>query len=42
MLDFALARVGAVGIPIYASSSPKDVGYLLAHSDAVGIVCEDE
>jgi long-chain acyl-CoA synthetase len=42
LLDFALARVGAVGIPIYASSSPKDVGYLLAHSEAVGIACEDE
>jgi long-subunit acyl-CoA synthetase (AMP-forming) len=40
-VDFALARVGAVGIPIYASSAPQDVGYLLAHSEAVGIVCED-
>jgi long-chain acyl-CoA synthetase len=42
LLDFALARVGAVGIPIYANSSARDVGYLLAHSEAVGIVCEDE
>ncbi|MGH3077081.1 MAG: AMP-dependent synthetase/ligase [Gaiellaceae bacterium] len=42
LLDFALARVGAVGVPIYASSAPKDVGYLLAHSEAVGVVCEDE
>ena len=42
LLDFALARVGAVGVPIYASSSAKDVGYLLAHSEAVGVVCEDE
>jgi len=42
LLDFALARIGAVGIPIYANSSAKDVGYLLAHSEAVGIVCEDE
>src|SRR5262249_8703753 len=41
LLDFALARVGAVGIPVYASSSSRDVGYLLAHSEAVGIVCED-
>ena len=41
LVDFALARIGAVGIPVYASSSPRDVGYLLAHSEAVGIVCED-
>ena len=42
LLDFALARIGAVGIPVYASSAPRDVAYLLAHSEAVGIVCEDE
>jgi long-chain acyl-CoA synthetase len=41
LLDFALAHIGAVGVPVYASSSPRDVGYLLAHSEAVGIVCED-
>jgi len=41
LVDFALARVGAVGIPVYASSSPKDVGYLLEHSEAVAVVCED-
>jgi long-chain acyl-CoA synthetase len=41
LLDFALARIGAVVIPIYASSSERDVGYLLAHSEAVGVVCED-
>ena len=41
LLDFALAQIGAVGIPVYANSSARDVGYLLAHSDAVGIVCED-
>jgi long-chain acyl-CoA synthetase len=41
LVDFALAHVGAVGIPIYASSSPRDVGYLLAHSEAVAVVCED-
>jgi long-chain acyl-CoA synthetase len=41
LLDFALARIGAVGIPVYASSAPRDVGYLLVHSEAVGVVCED-
>ena len=41
LVDFALAHIGAVGIPVYASSSPRDVGYLLGHSEAVAIVCED-
>jgi long-chain acyl-CoA synthetase len=41
LVDFALAQVGAVGVPVYASSSARDVGYLLAHSEAVAIVCED-
>jgi long-chain acyl-CoA synthetase len=41
LVDFALARIGAVGIPVYASSAPRDVGYLLGHSEAVGVVCED-
>ncbi|MDQ3379337.1 MAG: long-chain fatty acid--CoA ligase [Actinomycetota bacterium] len=41
LLDFALAQIGAVGVPVYANNSARDVGYLLAHSEAVGIVCED-
>jgi long-chain acyl-CoA synthetase len=41
LVDFALAQIGAVGIPVYASSAPRDVGYLLSHSEAVAIVCED-
>src|SRR5919201_2206861 len=41
LLDFALARIGAVSVPIYASSSAADVGNLLRHSEAVGVVCED-
>ena len=41
LVDFALAQMGAVGIPVYASSSARDVGYLLAHSEAVAVVCED-
>jgi long-chain acyl-CoA synthetase len=41
LVDFALAQIGAVGIPVYANSSPRDVAYLLEHSEAVGIVCED-
>jgi long-chain acyl-CoA synthetase len=41
LLDFALAQIGVVGVPVYASSAPRDVQYLLEHSEAVGIVCED-
>jgi long-chain acyl-CoA synthetase len=41
LVDFALAQIGAVGVPVYASNSARDVGYPLAHSQAVGIVCED-
>jgi len=41
LVDFALAHIGAVGVPVYASNSARDVGYLLTHSEAVGIVCED-
>jgi long-chain acyl-CoA synthetase len=41
LIDFALARIGAVGVPVYASSSERDVGYVLSHSEAVGIACED-
>src|SRR5438093_1496277 len=42
LFDFALALVGAVGAPIYMNSSPKDVAHVVEHSDAVGILCEDE
>ncbi|HXF97339.1 MAG TPA: long-chain fatty acid--CoA ligase [Gaiellaceae bacterium] len=41
LLDFALASIGAVSVPIYAVSSGKDVAYLLEHSESVGVVCED-
>ena len=42
LFDFALGQVGAIGAAIYANSSPKDVGYIVQHSDSVGILCEDE
>lgn len=41
LFDFALAHVGAVGAGIYANSSAKDVAYVLSHSEAVGVLCED-
>ena len=42
LFDFALALVGAVGAPIYASSSRHDVLYLLEDSAAVGALIEDD
>src|SRR6188508_678757 len=42
LFDFALAHVGAVGAAVYANSSPQDVRYVLEHSDAVGVLCEDD
>jgi long-chain acyl-CoA synthetase len=41
LVDFALAQIGAISIPVYANNSPQDVAYLLDHSEAVGIVCAD-
>jgi long-chain acyl-CoA synthetase len=42
LFDFALGSIGAVGAAIYANSSPKDAGYILEHSESVGVLCEDE
>ena len=42
LFDFALGTVGAIGAAIYANSSPKDAGYILAHSESIGVLCEDE
>jgi long-chain acyl-CoA synthetase len=42
LFDFALGLVGAIGAPIYMNSSPKDVAYVVEHSDAVAILCEDD
>jgi long-chain acyl-CoA synthetase len=42
LFDFALALVGAVTAPIYMNSSARDAAYVLEHSEAVGVLCEDE
>jgi long-chain acyl-CoA synthetase len=42
LFDFALALVGGVTAPIYANSSPKDCAYIVEHSDAIGILVEDD
>ncbi len=41
LFDFALGLVGAIGAPVYANSSAHDVAYILGHSEAVGVLCED-
>jgi len=42
LFDFALGSIGAIGAPIYANSSTRDVGYILDHSESVGVLCEDD
>ena len=42
LFDFALARIGAVTAPIYMNSSAKDAAYVIEHSEAIGVLCEDE
>ena len=42
LFDFALALVGGVTAPIYVNSSPRDAAYVVEHSQAIGILCEDE
>src|SRR5690242_10887899 len=42
LFDFALALVGGVTAPVYATSSARDCAYVLAHADAVGVLVEDE
>jgi long-chain acyl-CoA synthetase len=42
LLDFALAHIGAIGVGIYANSSTRDTQYVLEHSEAVGVLCEDD
>ena len=42
LFDFALALVGAITSPVYATSSPHDCAYVLNHSEAIGVLVEDE
>jgi long-chain acyl-CoA synthetase len=42
LTDFALALIGAIAAPIYASSSAKDCAYIIEHSESVVAVVEDE
>jgi long-chain acyl-CoA synthetase len=42
LFDFALALVGGITAPIYMNSSARDAAYVVEHSEAVGILCEDD
>jgi long-chain acyl-CoA synthetase len=42
LFDFALALVGAVGAPAYATGSARDCVHILEHSDAIGVLVENE
>ncbi len=42
LFDYALGSIGAIGAGIYPSLPPKDCAYVLDHSDAVGVLVEDE
>src|SRR5438046_2053009 len=41
LADFALARVGAVTAPIYATSSAGDAAYMLGLVEAIGVFVDD-
>jgi long-chain acyl-CoA synthetase len=41
LFDFALGLIGAVAAPVYMNSSPKDAAYVIRHSEAIGVLCED-
>jgi long-chain acyl-CoA synthetase len=42
LFDFALALVGGITSPVYTTSSRKEVAYLLEHSEALGVLVEDD
>jgi long-chain acyl-CoA synthetase len=42
LLDFAFGSIGAIGVGIYPTLPGRDCAYILDHSDAVGVVVEDE
>jgi long-chain acyl-CoA synthetase len=41
LFDFALAHVGAVVTPVYATNSARDVESVIGHSGSIGVLCED-
>src|SRR5918993_189165 len=41
LFDFALGSIGAIGVGIYPTLPAKDCAYILDHSDAVGVLLEN-
>ena len=41
LADFGILAAGATVVPIYPTNSPEECGYVLRHSEAVAVVCED-
>jgi len=42
LFDFALALVGGITAPVYPDSSANEAAYVLQHSEAVGVLVENE
>jgi long-chain acyl-CoA synthetase len=42
LFDMALALVGGVTAPVYPNSSPRETDYVLRHSEALGVLVEDD
>jgi long-chain acyl-CoA synthetase len=42
LFDMALALVGGVTAPVYPNSSPRETDYVLRHSEAMGVLVEDD
>ncbi len=42
LFDYALALVGGVTVPVYATGSARDSAFVLAHGEAVGVLVDDE
>src|SRR5918994_494849 len=42
LFDYALGSIGAIGVGIYPTLPAKDCAYILDHSDAVGVLVEDD
>lgn len=42
LFDFALASIGAIGAAVYPNSSARDALYVVEHSDAIAILCEND
>ena len=42
LFDYALALVGGVTVPVYATGSARESAFVLAHAEAVGVLVDDE